>query len=106
MEHQQITNSFKIRGATNAMLQLTETQKAAGVVCVSSGNHGRGIALAAKRIGVAAKVFMSPFVPDIKVNGIRDLGAEVIIAGNNADDAEAVAIEHIERTGIHLSAPF
>ena len=106
LEHQQITNSFKIRGASNAMLQLTENQKAAGVVCVSSGNHGRGIAFAAKQLGVAAKVFMSPFVPINKVNGIRDLGAEVVIAGNNADEAEEAAIEYVNQTKATYLPPF
>jgi len=106
LEHQQITNSFKIRGASNAMLQLTEKQKAAGVVCVSSGNHGRGIAFAAKQAKIKAKVFMSPFVPDVKVNGIRDLGAEVVIAGNNADEAEEAALEYIKQTHATYLPPF
>ncbi len=106
LEHQQITNSFKIRGASNAMLQLTDEQKSAGIVCVSSGNHGRGVAFAANQLGIAAKVFMSPFVPENKVNGIRDLGAEVVITGNNADEAELAALNYIDQTQATYLPPF
>ncbi len=106
LEHQQITNSFKIRGASNAMLQLNEVQKSAGVVCVSSGNHGRGIAFAAKQLGIKAKVFMSPFVPENKVNGIRDLGAEVMITGHNADEAEQFALDYVDQTKATYLPPF
>ena len=106
LEHQQITNSFKIRGASNAMLQLNQSQKSAGVVCVSSGNHGRGIAFAAKQLGIAAKIFMSPHVPKNKVDGIRQLGAEMVIAGSNADEAEQAALDYIDQTKATYLPPF
>ena len=106
LEHQQITNSFKIRGASNAMLRLNEYQKSAGVVCVSSGNHGRGIAFAAKQLGIAAKIFMSPHVPRNKVDGIKQLGAEVVIAGSNADEAEQAALDYIDQTKATYLPPF
>ena len=105
LENQQITNSFKIRGASNAVARLIESGKHTGVVCVSTGNHGRGIAFAAKQAGVDATIFMTDLVPQVKVNAIRELGATIKIIGTNQEDAERAAMLHCQQTGdVYLSA--
>jgi threonine dehydratase len=76
-EHQQITGSFKLRGASNALLALDNEARARGVVTASTGNHGRAVAFAARRLGVRAVVCMSNLVPANKVEAVRSLGAEV-----------------------------
>ncbi len=82
LEHQQITGSFKLRGATNAVLALGAEERARGVVGASTGNHGRGLAYAAKELGVRCIICMSSLVPRNKIDGIRALGAEVRIVGD------------------------
>ena len=106
LEHQQITGSFKIRGASNAIGRLTESQKQAGVVCVSTGNHGRGIAFAAGQAGIKAYIYMSSLVPDNKVKAIAELGATIEISGNSQDEAEAQALEYCRRSGAIYLPPF
>ena len=73
----QVTGSFKVRGATNAVACLSDEQKSAGVVGVSTGNHGRGLAYAARAAGVRCIICMSELVPQVKVDGIKAQGAEV-----------------------------
>ena len=87
LEHQQITGSFKLRGATNAVLNLSDEQKRQGVVGVSTGNHGRGLAYAAREAGVRCIICMSSLVPQNKIDGIKAQGAEVRIVGTSQDDA-------------------
>ena len=100
------TNSFKIRGASNAISQLTDQQKYSGVVCVSTGNHGRGIAFAAKHAGINATIYMSSLVPDNKVQAIAELGADIEIVGVSQDEAEAAAIRYCKNTGAVYLPPF
>jgi threonine dehydratase len=106
LEHQQITGSFKLRGATNAVAQLTAEQRARGVVGVSTGNHGRGLAFAARAAGVRAVVCMSELVPKNKVDAIAALGAEVRIAGKSQDDAEVEVQRLVAEEGMTLLSPF
>ncbi|SHH68817.1 threonine dehydratase [Anaerosphaera aminiphila DSM 21120] len=77
-ECMQRTNSFKIRGALNKMLSMPKDEVQRGVVAASSGNHGKGVAFAAKLLGVKATIVIPDTAPQIKVDGIKDLGAEVI----------------------------
>lgn len=77
-ECMQKTNSFKIRGALNKIFSLSKEQLDKGVVTVSSGNHGKGVAFAAKMLGIKAVVVLPNTAPSIKVEGIRTLGAEVV----------------------------
>ena len=105
LENLQHTGSFKIRGATNAVLQLQPAQQQAGVVAVSTGNHGRGVAAAAKEAGVGCTVCMSSLVPDNKVAAVRALGAQVEIVGNSQDDADLRADE-LEAAGVTRLPPF
>lgn len=100
------TGAFKIRGASNHLLNLDEQERARGVVAVSTGNHGRAVAYAAKRLGMRAVVCMSGLVPGIKVDGIKDLGAEVHIVGQSQDDAEVEADRLIAEDGLIPVHPF
>ena len=67
----QITGSFKLRGAINKLLSLNEEQKKRGVIAVSTGNHGKGVAYAAKQLGIKSKIFMSELVPMHRRNAIE-----------------------------------
>lgn len=78
-ECMQKTNSFKIRGALNKMLSLPPEALQKGVVAASSGNHGKGVAFAAKMLGVKATIVLPDTAPEIKVQGIKDLQAEVVL---------------------------
>ncbi|WYK18202.1 pyridoxal-phosphate dependent enzyme [Roseovarius sp. W115] len=105
LEHHQRTGSFKIRGATNAILNLTDDQRAKGVVGVSTGNHGRGLAYAARQNGVRCIVAMSKLVPQNKIDGIRAQGAEVRIVGQSQDDAQVEVDRLVEEEGMTMIPP-
>jgi threonine dehydratase len=106
LEHQQITGSFKLRGATNAVLALTAEERARGVVGVSTGNHGRGLAYAARQAGVRCVICMSSLVPQNKIDGIEALGAEVRIVGRSQDDAQVEVDKLVGEAGMVLLPPF
>ncbi|THE63851.1 threonine ammonia-lyase [Salinadaptatus halalkaliphilus] len=97
LENFQRTGAFKIRGATNRVATLSADQKAAGVVTASAGNHAQGVALAATRAGVDAKIVMPEYAPIAKVKATRNYGAEVVLAGTDYNEAAERAHE-IERT--------
>ncbi len=102
LECEQETGSFKVRGAANALLQLTSAEREAGVVAVSSGNHGRAVAFVAGRLGMAATICISSRVPHVKVEAMEALGAEVIVAGPAQDDADVAARRLVERGRIFI----
>ena len=106
LEHLQITGSFKLRGATNAILRLTAEERARGVVGVSTGNHGRGLAQAAKDTGARCIICMSRLVPKNKIEGIRALGAEVRIVGESQDDAQVEVDRLVAKEGMVMLPPF
>jgi threonine dehydratase len=106
LEHRQATGSFKLRGATNALLTLPEDARARGVVAASTGNHGRALAHAAKAAGVRCVVCMSHLVPGNKVEGIRRLGAEIRIVGRSQDDAQAEVDRLVTEEGLTMLPPF
>lgn len=106
LEALQITGSFKLRGASNAVAQLSPEQKAQGVVTASTGNHGRALAYAASQQGVKAIVCLSHLVPANKVQAIRDLGAEVCIVGQSQDDAQREAERIARELGATFLPPF
>ena len=83
-ENLQITGSFKIRGALHKVLTLSGEERAKGIIASSSGNHAQGVAYASKMMGVKAIVVMPENAPQTKINGAKDLGAEVILHGFNA----------------------
>lgn len=100
METMQDTGAFKLRGATNALLNLPKDVRARGVATMSSGNHGRGLAFASRNLGVPCTVYMSELVPSVKVEAIRALGADVVIAGPSQETADVAVLEHVERDGV------
>ncbi|MCK8664337.1 hydroxyectoine utilization dehydratase EutB [Pseudomonas azerbaijanoccidens] len=106
LESRQITGSFKLRGASNAVAQLNAEQKARGVVAASTGNHGRALAYAASQLGVKATICLSHLVPGNKVQAIRDLGAQVRIVGQSQDDAQREAERIAHEQGATLLPPF
>lgn len=106
LETMQDTGAFKLRGATNALLSLSHDKRARGVIAVSTGNHGRGVAYAARALGITCCVYMSELVPAVKIDAIRALGAEVVITGLSQDDAEVEAMRRIERDGLTYIHPF
>lgn len=106
LEQLQTTGSFKLRGATNAVLALAPEQRAKGVVGVSTGNHGRGLAYAAKRAGVRCVICMSRLVPQNKVQGIETLGAEVRIVGASQDEAQREVDGLVAGAGMTMLPPF
>jgi threonine dehydratase len=95
----QRTGSFKVRGAVNKLSTLDDTQRAAGVLVASAGNHGQAVAWAARELGVKATVFMPQDAPMAKVDATRNYGAETVLAGATFDDALALALANAEKTG-------
>jgi threonine dehydratase len=96
LENQQVTGSFKIRGAANKILLLTDEERARGVVTASSGNHAQGLGYAAKQLGVRAKVVVPEMTPEVKIDAIRKYGVELIVEGEEYMDSERLA-RKIER---------
>jgi len=82
--------SFKLRGATNRLMQLGEAEKSRGVVAFSSGNHAQGVALAARRLGIAATIVMPADAPAVKVEGTRAAGAEIIFFDRATESREEI----------------
>lgn len=105
LEHHQRTGSFKLRGAANAVLNLSDRHRARGVVGVSTGNHGRGLAYAARQNGVSCIICMSELVPQNKIDGIKAQGAEVRIIGRCQDDAQ-VEVDRLVAEGMTMIPPF
>jgi threonine dehydratase len=95
-ENLQRTGSFKIRGAFNKIQSLDDSERAAGVVTASSGNHGQAVALAAREAGVHATVFMPEDAPMAKVDAARNYGAEIVLVGQGYDEAHQAALERVQ----------
>jgi threonine dehydratase len=105
-EHLQRTGSFKIRGAMNLMAQLSDAEKAMGVVAASAGNHAQGVAIAAREFGVKARIFMPIDATLSKLEATRNYGAEVELVGDSFDDALRAEREHAETSGALFVHPF
>jgi threonine dehydratase len=106
LEHHQTTGSFKLRGATNAVLSLSPEARARGVVAASTGNHGRALAHAAQAVGALAPICMSRLVPENKVSEIRRLGANVRIVGRSQDEAQVEVDRLVAEDGLVMVPPF
>ncbi len=104
LEMTQPIGAFKLRGAANAIFGLPDGVK--GVTCCSTGNHGRGVAYAARLQGLRAVICMSSLVSEAKVGGIRALGAEVRIVGRSQDEAMAESRRLVEQDGLMEVSPF
>jgi threonine dehydratase len=87
----QTGGAFKLRGATNRLLQFTDEQQHAGVVAFSSGNHARGVAIAAKRLGIPAVIVMPSDAPGVKVEGTRAEGADIVFYDRRTESREEIA---------------
>jgi threonine dehydratase len=106
LENAQTTGAFKLRGATNAILSLEPQARRRGVVTVSTGNHGRAVAYAAKVLGVPATVCLSALVPANKVDAIRALGAAIRIVGHSQDEAQEEVDRLVRSEGLAEIPPF
>ena len=106
MENLQRTGSFKIRGATHRLSQLTAEERTRGVVAASAGNHAQGVALAAQALGISATIFMPLGVPVPKLLATRGYGAEVVLEGETVATSLRLAAEFAERTGAVMIHPF
>jgi threonine dehydratase len=98
--------SFKLRGACNKISHLSETVARRGVICASAGNHAQGVALAARRRGIAAVIVMPQTTPDIKVQAVIDLGGDVVLHGDDFDHAYERAVEIARERGLTFVHPF
>ncbi|MDL0095407.1 threonine ammonia-lyase [Campylobacter vicugnae] len=105
-ENLQITGAYKVRGAFNKIANLDDNAKKCGVVAASAGNHAQGVAISAKHFGVKAIIIMPEAAPLSKVSGTKALGAEVILKGNNFDEAYAYALEYAKDNNMSFIHPF
>ena len=106
LETLQPSGAFKLRGAANAVAQLSDDAKLRGVVCCSTGNHGTALAYAARQMGVPATVCVSELVPEVKVNAIEAQGARVVQKGQSQDDAQLEANRLVAEEGVTDIPPF
>ena len=102
----QTGGAFKLRGASNRLLQLSDNERARGVVAFSSGNHARGVAIAAKRLGIRAIIVMPSDAPAVKVDGTRGEGAEIIFYDRYRESREAIAARISEESGATVVPSF
>ncbi len=98
--------SFKLRGASNRLLQLSEAERARGVVAFSSGNHAQGVALAAQRLGIAAAIVMPSDAPAVKVEATRGFGAEIVFYDRGTEDRVELATRLAAERGAMLVPSF
>ena len=106
LENIQETGSFKVRGAANKLLTLSEAEKHRGVIAFSTGNHGRAVAYVAKQLGIRAVICLSNRVPQYRVDALKALGAEVVLYGQSQDEAYARAQELEREEGLIMVKPF
>ncbi|MDX4068445.1 threonine ammonia-lyase [Aliarcobacter skirrowii] len=102
----QITGSFKLRGAFNKVAMLDSAKREAGVVAASAGNHAQGLAFAAQYFGCVATIFMPEATPLTKVTGVKSYGANVVLTGENFDEAYASAIKFAKDNNKEFVHPF
>lgn len=105
-ENHQFTAAFKERGALAKLLSLSEGEKARGVIAASAGNHAQAVAYHAKRLGIPATIVMPRFTPNIKVENTRDLGAHVILRGENFDEAKAFSEIYAKEKDLTIIPPY
>jgi threonine dehydratase len=105
-EDLQAVFSFKLRGAYNKIAHLSETVAKRGVICASAGNHAQGVALAARHRGVPAIIVMPLTTPQIKVQAAKDLGGEIVLHGDDFDQAYEHALEIARERSLTFIHPF
>lgn len=105
-ENQQTGGAFKLRGATNRLLAMTEAERERGVVAFSSGNHAQGVAIAARRLGMRATIVMPSDAPALKIAGTRAEGAEIMLYDRRTEDRVAIAASLAAKTGATVVPSF
>jgi len=105
-ENLQYTASFKERGACNKLAQLSDEERARGVIAMSAGNHAQGVAFHAQRLGLRAVIVMPSFTPGVKVERTRGFGAEVVLHGHTLDESRTHAAELAAQQGLVFVHPY
>ena len=105
-EDQQSVFSYKIRGAYNLMASLSKEDQELGVIAASAGNHAQGVALAAKHLHLKSTIVMPKTTPEIKIDSVKRMDAEVILHGNTYDDAKDHALKLSSKTGMYYVSPY
>jgi threonine dehydratase len=105
-EDEQPVFSFKIRGAYNKMSQLTEDEKARGVITASAGNHAQGVAASARRLGIKATIVMPKTTPEVKVANVRRLGGRAVLHGDTFDEARRHSEKLMHEKGLVYIHPY
>ena len=105
-EDQQPVFSYKLRGAFNLISTLSAEEKKQGVIAASAGNHAQGVALAAQKLGIRAIIVMPKTTPEIKINSVRRLNAEVVLHGNTYDEAKDHALKMTRKKGMTYIPPY
>jgi threonine dehydratase len=106
LESLQNTGAFKVRGASNRILSLSDEEKRRGVITFSTGNHGKAVAYVAGQTGIPAVVCVSEHVPTYRVELIRSLGAEVVVRGHSQDEAEQEYFRIMKERNLVPVVPF
>lgn len=105
-EDQQPVFSYKLRGAFNLMSTLSDADRSKGVIAASAGNHAQGVALSAQKLGINSIIVMPKTTPEIKINSVKRLGAEVVLHGNTYDEAKDHAVMLADKKNITFVPPF
>lgn len=105
-ENLQFTSSFKERGSLNKLLQLSEQERASGVIAMSAGNHAKAIAYHAQRLGIPATIVMPKNTPNVKVEDTRNFAARVVLEGSSLDEAADYARELASKEGLVFVHPY
>jgi threonine dehydratase len=105
-ENLQITGAFKLRGAFNKIAALPEEKRKKGVIAASAGNHAQGVAYSASYFNVPSVIVMPEATPLTKVSGVKEYGGEVVLAGNNYDEAYEYAVNLAKEKGLEFIHPF
>ncbi|MDL0089431.1 threonine ammonia-lyase [Campylobacter gastrosuis] len=105
-ENLQRTGAYKIRGAYNKIANLSDDERKKGVVAASAGNHAQGVAISAREFGIKAVIVMPESTPLLKVANTRALGAEILLKGDNFDEAYEFALKYAKEQGMSFIHPF
>jgi threonine dehydratase len=105
-ENLQTTGAFKLRGAFNKIASIPEEKRKKGVIAASAGNHAQGVAFSANYFNVPAIIVMPEATPLTKVTGVKEYGGEVVLAGNNYDEAYEYAVKLAKEKGLEFIHPF
>ena len=105
-ENLQITGAFKLRGAFNKIASLNEEKRKKGVIAASAGNHAQGVAFSANYFNIPSIIVMPEATPLTKISGVREYGGEVVLAGNNYDEAYEYAVKLAKEKGLEFIHPF